>query len=67
MTSPLSSVWTVPGLVDTWISCPNYSGDQGMGSTRRSLLCLTGVTCIAKALRHHARHPDQAIACLLTC
>jgi predicted transposase YbfD/YdcC len=32
-----------------------------------SLLRLTGATNIAKALRHHARHPDQAIACLLTC
>ena len=32
-----------------------------------SLLRLTGATSIAKALRHHARHPDQAIACLLTC
>ena len=32
-----------------------------------SLLRLTRATSIAKALRHHARHPDQAIACLLTC
>lgn len=32
-----------------------------------SLLRLTGATNIAKALRHHARHPDQAITCLLTC
>jgi len=32
-----------------------------------SLLRLAGATSIAKALRHHARHPDQAIACLLTC
>ena len=32
-----------------------------------SLLRLTGATSIAKALRHHARHPEQAIACLLTC
>jgi hypothetical protein len=32
-----------------------------------SLLRLAGATSIAKALRHHSRHPDQAIACLLTC
>ena len=36
-------------------------------NTAISLLRLTGATSIAKALRHHARHPDQAIACLLTC
>jgi hypothetical protein len=30
-----------------------------------SLLRLTAAISIAKALRHHARHPDQAIACLL--
>ena len=36
-------------------------------NTTISLLRLTGTTNIAKALRHHARHPDQAITCLLTC
>jgi predicted transposase YbfD/YdcC len=36
-------------------------------NTAISLLRLTGATNIARALRHHARHPDQAIACLLTC
>lgn len=36
-------------------------------NTAISLLRLAGTTSIAKALRHHARHPDQAITCLLTC
>lgn len=36
-------------------------------NTSISLLRLTGWTNIAAALRHHAAHPDQAIACLLTC
>jgi predicted transposase YbfD/YdcC len=36
-------------------------------NTAISLLRLTGWTNIAKALRHHARHPDQAITYLLTC
>jgi len=36
-------------------------------NTTISLLRLTGWTNIAKGLRHHARHPDQAITCLLTC
>jgi len=34
-------------------------------NTAISLLRLAGATSIAKALRHHARHPDQAITCLL--
>lgn len=35
-------------------------------STAISLLRLNGAANIAKALRHHARHPEEAIACLLT-
>lgn len=35
-------------------------------NTAISLLRLAGVTNIAKGLRHHARHPDAAITCLLT-
>ena len=31
------------------------------------ILRLAGWDNIAKALRHHARHPDRAIACALTC
>ena len=38
-----------------------------MRNTAISLLRLAGVTSIAKGLRHHARHPDEAITCLLTC
>jgi len=38
-----------------------------MRNTAISLLRLTGWTNIAKGLRHHARHPDQAITRLLTC
>jgi predicted transposase YbfD/YdcC len=36
-------------------------------STAISLLRLNGWTNIAAALRHHARHPDRPITCLLTC
>ncbi len=36
-------------------------------NTAISLLRLNGHTNIASGLRHHARHPDQAAACLLTC
>lgn len=36
-------------------------------NTAISLLRLTGYTNIAAALRHHARHPDQTLTCLLTC
>ena len=32
-----------------------------------SLLRMTGWTCIAAGLRHHARHPEQTLTCLLTC
>ena len=32
-----------------------------------SLLRLAGWDNIAKALRHHARNPDRALTCLLTC
>lgn len=38
-----------------------------MRNTAISLLRLAGVTSIAKGLRHHARHSDEAITCLLTC
>ncbi|MFZ1288193.1 MAG: ISAs1 family transposase, partial [Candidatus Phosphoribacter sp.] len=36
-------------------------------STVISLLRLVGWDNIAKALRHHARNPERAITCLLTC
>jgi len=36
-------------------------------NTAISLLRMTGWTNIAAALRHHARHPDRALTCLLTC
>ncbi|GAA2197073.1 ISAs1 family transposase [Sinomonas flava] len=36
-------------------------------NTAISLLRLTGTSNIAKALRHHARHPGKAIEHLLTC
>lgn len=36
-------------------------------NTAISLLRMTGWTCIAAGLRHHARHPDQTLTCLLTC
>jgi len=36
-------------------------------NTAISLLRLTGWSNIARALRHHAAHPDQAITCVLTC
>jgi hypothetical protein len=41
------------------------SGPQVMAALRNlviSLLRITGHTNIARALRHHARHPDQAIS-----
>lgn len=36
-------------------------------NTAISLLRMTGWTCIAAGLRHHARHPEQTLTCLLTC
>ncbi len=36
-------------------------------NTAISLLRLAGWTNIAKALRHHARDPERALTCLLTC
>ncbi len=36
-------------------------------NTAISLLRLNGWTNIAKALRHHARDPERALTCLLTC
>ena len=36
-------------------------------NTAISLLRLTGWANIAQALRHHARDPDRALTCLLTC
>ncbi|MFZ1666988.1 MAG: ISAs1 family transposase, partial [Flavobacteriales bacterium] len=36
-------------------------------NTAISLLRLAGWDNIAKALRHHARNPEQALTCLLTC
>jgi len=36
-------------------------------NTAISLLRLAGWTNIAKALRHHARDPERALKCLLTC
>jgi predicted transposase YbfD/YdcC len=36
-------------------------------NTAISILRLSGWDNIAKALRHHARHPDRALTCLLTC
>ena len=36
-------------------------------NTAITLLRLTGQTNIAAGLRHHSRHPQQAVACLLTC
>jgi hypothetical protein len=36
-------------------------------NTAINLLRLDGCTNIAKALRHHARHPDHALKLLLTC
>ena len=36
-------------------------------NTAISLLRMTGWTCIAAGLRHHARHPDQTLTCILTC
>ncbi len=35
-------------------------------NTTISLLYLTGWDNIAKALRHHARHPDHAVNLILT-
>ena len=36
-------------------------------NTAISILRLSGATNIAAALRHHARHPEGAITCALTC
>lgn len=36
-------------------------------NTAITLLRLTGQTNIAAGLRHHSRHPQRAVACLLTC
>lgn len=36
-------------------------------NTAINLLRLTGWSNIAKAQRHHAADPDQAITCVLTC
>lgn len=38
-----------------------------VGNTAISLLRLSDWENIAKALRHHARDPDRALTCLLTC
>jgi predicted transposase YbfD/YdcC len=36
-------------------------------NTALTLLRLTGFTEIAASTRHHSRHPEQAITCVLTC
>jgi len=36
-------------------------------NTAISVLRLTGWDNIAQALRHHARNPERALTCLLTC
>ncbi len=57
----------LPGDCRARIGLAAAPDESTLRNTAISLLRLNGWTNIAKALRHHARDPERALTCLLTC